>query len=103
MRRKVVCVVLAIACVFLRSASTAQTGVPVTPSQMTLACQLGEGDPQWHATLAYPGQGGFGWRCYDTSNPVTHYHDVDIEGLCLLVYRLHAHGGSTPYNWRCDR
>ncbi|MFC8044823.1 hypothetical protein [Nocardia sp. NPDC057353] len=68
---------------------------------MHLACQVTHGTIGWRATLAYPAQGGWGWRCY--SVPIsTGYKSVDIEKYCWNVYGLHARGGSTAYNWRCD-
>ena len=68
---------------------------------MNVACQVNYGSVGWRATLAYPGQGGYGWRCYLVGGGGGLY-SVNIEQYCQVIYGLHARGGSTAYNWRCD-
>lgn len=68
---------------------------------MNLACQVTYGQIGWRATLAYPHLGGWGWRCYLVGGGGA-LKGVDIEKYCQTVYGLHARGGSTAYNWRCD-
>jgi len=79
------------------------SGVPMSSAQMTLACQHTEG-PAWKAAIVYPLQGGWGWRCYIPGSPGlgSSYRDVHVEPWCLDTYGLHARGGSSAYNWRCD-
>lgn len=71
-------------------------------AQMNFACQHSYGK-SWQAILAYPEKGGFGWGCR-LRGPI-HFDGVwkmNIETLCLDVYGLHAHGGSTAFNWYCS-
>lgn len=69
---------------------------------MNLACQYTMGRLGARANLDYPSQGGYGWRCYVPGNSQLGRPGVNIEGWCQATYGLHARGGSTAYNWRCD-
>ncbi|WP_433580012.1 hypothetical protein [Nocardia brasiliensis] len=71
------------------------------PVDMHVACQVTYGQVGWRATLAYPNLGGWGWRCYLVGGGGA-LKGVDIEKYCQTIYGLHARGGSTAYNWRCD-
>lgn len=71
------------------------------PVDMNIACQVTHGQIGWRATLSYPNQGGWGWRCYLVGN-AGDLKGVNIEKYCQDIYGLHARGGSTAYNWRCD-
>lgn len=79
--------------------ATAATG-NLTQSDLTSACRLKEGTNGWTAHLEFPNQGGYGWRCWADLSAVR--KGVDIENYCQYYYGLHARGGSTAYNWRCD-
>jgi len=82
------------------AAPAANAAVLMDQGQLSLACQYKNGSSAWYAVLDYPSQGGFGWRChYRGAGYIT---GVDIEYYCWNVYGLHARGGSTAYNWRCD-
>ena len=69
--------------------------------EMHAVCQLNYSNLGYRATLAYPNQGGFGWRCYLMGGGGG-LLNANIEEWCDTVYGLHARGGSTAYNWRCD-
>ena len=98
---RVLLIVILVGSVFIVTSDEKQDGVLMSSAQMEFACQHVHG-PSWSATLKRASQGGFGWRCYQTSNPETRFLDVDIERWCRYRYKLHARGGSTAYNWRCD-
>lgn len=88
--------------VSLAVAPAAEAAVTMDQGQLSLACQYNQGNIGWRASLDYPNQGGFGWRCWLPGHPERGRPGVNIESWCQYAYGLHARGGSTAYNWRCD-
>jgi|GEM_PF-1735556 len=86
----------------IATAPVSQAAVAMDQGQLSLACQYNHGNIGWRAYLKYPNQGGWGWRCYLPGNPGAGEPGINIEAWCQYAYGLHARGGSTAYNWRCD-